>query len=54
LASTLPEWRSAVAKRIEDLQDLIQSLIAALDQTDVDPDLEPYLAGFETVVADDL
>lgn len=47
------EWRVAIGKRIEDLQDRIQALITALDLIEVDPDLEPYLAGFETPVSDD-
>jgi hypothetical protein len=47
------EWRTAVAKRIDEHQDAMQLLITALDQTDVDPELEPYLAGFETVTSDD-
>jgi len=41
------EWRAALAQRIEALAGQMSVLIEALDQMDGDPDLEPYLAGFD-------
>lgn len=38
-------WRKAIEARIETLQDVIATLIAALDLMDIDEDLEPSLAG---------
>lgn len=46
-------WRAAVAARIEQLQDAMATLIAALDLMDVDEDLEPSLAGLDGA-SDDL
>lgn len=41
------EWRAALAQRIEVLAEQMSVLIEALDQMDGEPDLEPYLAGFD-------
>lgn len=38
-----PTWRRAAEARLEQLHDAMQSLIAALDAVDGDPDLEPSI-----------
>lgn len=46
LRHTTPEYRARI-------ENLIERLIEQLDSSDGDPDLEPYLAGFEVACADD-
>ncbi len=46
-------WRKAVVDRVEQLQDAMLRLIAALDQMDGDCDREPSLAGFGATTTDD-